>query len=599
MRIRAAVVGSGPNGLTAACLLARQGWEVTVYESGPAPGGALRSADLFGEGVLSDLGASVHPFGAASPAFRALGLAERGLEWAHPRIPAAHGNDDGAPPTLLRHSLEETAAGLGRDAGMWRRLVGPLAEHWSEVSQAALTPPVRPFEGVGRDIGRGGIGCGGIGRGPAETGAEAQAGAERQMGHAGGLLADWGLLGREAAGRMAGFARLGKHGGWPASLLMRVFREERSRALFSGLAAHSILPLNHPVTGAFGLIFAAAAHGTGWPVARGGSQTVVEALLAELEAHGGRVETGFHVEGVRDVALGPGRRGVRKDLKRRGWRIDGRVTQGEASGGAGPVSESEGAPSRMLSPRARALRGPGGSSRRRRVTEPADVVLLDLTPRQVLSLEGLQLPSRYARRLRRWDYGPGVVKVDFLLDGEIPWRHPEMGEAGTVHLGGPHGQVQASESAASRGVLSGRPFVLLAQSSAADPSRARDGRTACWAYAHVPQGTAGEGVRRAAQLIEAEIEAQAPGFGEAVRARQVWGPEELESWNPNLVGGSISGGAPTLGQFLARPAVGFTPYATGADGVFLCSSSTPPAPGAHGMSGFHAAHAALRDVEEA
>lgn len=595
MTIRAAVVGSGPNGLTAACVLARQGWEVTVYESAPAPGGALRSADLFGEGVPSDLGASVHPFGAASPAFAALELTGRGLEWAHPQIPAAHGADDGAPPVLLRPSLKETAAGLGRDAGTWRWLVGPLAEHWEEVSRAALSPPTRPFElltGHPAQIGR-----------PAQVGRPAQHTEGEGTGRLDALLRavpSSELGGREAVGRLAGFARLGLRGGWSAAALMRLFREERSRALFSGLAAHATVPLNHPMTGAFGLVFAAAGHTTGWPVARGGSQTIVDALVSDLRAHGGRIETGFHVQGLRDVPLGPGRRGVRKDLKRRGWRIEGRVSatgsgsgQGSAPGqGAGGTAAGSAVP---LSPLARGRMGASGSSRRRSAQEVADVVLLDLTPKQVMALDGLQLPGRYARRLRRWDYGPAVVKVDFLLEGPIPWRHQEMGEAGTVHLGGPQGQILASESAVSRGVLPGRPYVLLTQPAAADASRAREGRTACWAYAHVPQGLSGEGVHRAAQLIEAEIEAQAPGFGAVVRARTVWGPEDLESWNPNLVGGSISGGVPTVAQFLARPAASFTPYTTGADGVFLCSSSTPPGSGAHGMSGFHAARAALRD----
>lgn len=574
MTIRAAVVGSGPNGLTAACLLARQGWEVTVYESGPAPGGALRSADLFGEGVLSDLGASVHPFGAVSPAFAALELSAQGVEWMHPPVPAAHGADDGAPPVLLHSSLEQTAAELGHDARMWRRLVGPLAEHWGEVSQAALTPPVRPLEALNKDPSRLQEGqCPGV------TDALLRGISGVEVGS------------REVAGRLAGFARLGVGGGWPASMLMRLLREERSRALFSGLAAHAAVPLNHPVTGAFGLIFAAAAHTTGWPVARGGSQAIVEALRKDLEAHGGRIETDFHVDAVRDVALGSGRRGVRKDLRHRGWRVDGRVLSADGREVKGISS------GRWLSPQARGAAGAAGRGRRRGVQEAADVVLLDLTPKQVLALEGLRLPERYARRLRRWDYGMGVVKVDFLVDGPIPWRHQEMASAGTVHLGGSHGQVIASESAASRGVLPGRPYVLLTQPSAADASRERDGLTTCWAYAHVPHGLSGESVQRAAQLVEAEIEAQAPGFGAAVRARKIWGSEELEGWNPNLVGGSISGGAPTLGQFLARPAVSFTPYATGADGVFLCSSSTPPAPGVHGMAGFHAARAALRDVE--
>ncbi|GAA1174642.1 phytoene desaturase family protein [Nesterenkonia xinjiangensis] len=504
---RAAVVGSGPNGLTAACVLARAGWEVTVYETADAPGGALRSAEVLGDGVISDLGASVHPFGVGSPAFEDLRLAERGLSWAHPEIPAAHTLDD-EPPALLHSSLEQTAAELGVDHDAWRRLIGPVVAHWEEVRRAAMAPPLRTFGHRSED---------------------------------------------SVVARGAALARLGLRGAWPADVAARLFRTPRARALFAGMAAHSTVPFSHPLTAAFGVLFGAAGHATGWPVARGGSQAIVDALTGELEHHGGRIETGFEVTGVRRA---PGR-------LRRTHLISGR------------------------------RRGPGGG--RAVVAEEAvDVVLCDLTPTQLLRLDGLELPSRYRHALRRWTYGPAIVKVDYLIDGTIPWAHPDTARAGTVHLGGSHAQISASEAAAARGVLSGRPYVLLTQPSAADDSRAPAGQSVVWAYAHVPHGLEGPAAQRAAELIDAEIAVNAPGFREAVLARQAWTPQDLESMNANLVGGTISGGMPTVRQFVARPALSLQPYRTGTEGIWLCSSSTPPGGGAHGMNGHNAAQAVLR-----
>lgn len=505
---RAAVVGSGPNGLTAACVLARAGWEVTVYEAADEPGGALRSAELLGPGVVSDLGASVHPFGVGSPAFEELDLTAHGLEWMLPGIQAAHVLDD-EPPALLHSSLEQTAAELGVDHDAWRRIIGPVAAHWEEVRRAAMAPAVQTLQHLGGD---------------------------------------------SALTRIGALARLGLVGAWPADVAARCFRTPRARALFAGMAAHSTVPFSHPLTAAFGVLFSAAGHGTGWPVARGGSQGIVDALVSVLHAAGGRIETEFEVTGVRQI---PGRH-------RAAHRISGR----RSGSGAGRAVVAE---------------------------EPADVVIADLTPAQLLRLEGLELPVRYRRALSRWTYGPAIVKIDYLINGPIPWRDPEVARAGTVHLGGSHAQIGAAEAAAARGVLPGRPYVLLAQPSAADPSRAPAGQTVAWAYAHVPHGLAGGAADRAASMIDAEIAAAAPGFREAVRARTVWTPQDLEAFDANLVGGAISGGMPTLRQFVARPALRWDPYSTGVEGVWLGSSSTPPGGGAHGMSGYHAAQAALRE----
>ncbi|MGO1523002.1 MAG: phytoene desaturase family protein [Nesterenkonia sp.] len=508
MTQRAAVVGSGPNGLTAACRLARAGWEVTVYEAAQTVGGAARSAELFGPGIISDLGASIHPLSAASPAYDSL-LRHHDVEWAQPDIPAAHGID-GEPPALLHESLEATAQALGRDGDLWRWLVGPLATNWDEVRQAVLNPP--------------------LGR------------------------ASFTRLRRAAA-----LMQLGSAGSVPASLLMRSFRTTSARALFAGLAAHSTAPLANPLTAAVGLAFGASAHAQGWPAVRGGSQKLVDALVAELQSHGGQVRTGFRVTGLQQgpkVGRGAG--------QPRRWRVEGSAAHQRGTG------ESTG-------------------------QEHADVVVLDLTPAQVLDLEGLPLAPRASRALRRWDYGPGVVKVDYLLDGPIPWRHPELARAGTVHLGGSAEQVVASEAAANRGVLPGRPYVLLAQPSAADSTRTPDERTVCWAYAHVPNGLDDAGVARTVRLIDAEISRQAPDFRQSVLDRRVWGPAELQDWNANLVGGSVSGGVAGLRTTLSGPISALRPYSTGVDGVYLCSSATPPGGGAHGMNGFNAAAAVLQE----
>lgn len=531
---RAAVVGAGPNGLTAACLLARDGWDVVVYESAAAPGGAVRSAPVVGESVVSDLGASAHPMGVVSPAFEDLRLTDYGLKWAHPKYPAAHGLDDEAP-VLLHPHLREQVEELGVDGRLWAALVGPASRAWPGVNRAAMSPPTRPLSGTSGILG-----------GP---------------GAADGVV-----------DRLLSYVKLGSAGAWPAALVNRMFRTERARALFTGLAGHATLPLSHPITSAFGVLFAAAGHADGWPMARGGSQAIVDALLTCLHSYGGRVVTDFHVDALRPVetvrhADAVRHSGAATSARGPGYRTAGRRRQGPAAG------------------------------ERRQAEEAADVVLLDLSPKQVLELEGLPLTRRYECSLRQWEDGPGVVKVDYLVRSPMPWAHQELAGAGTVHLGGSAGQIAASEAAVHRGVLPGRPYVLLTQPGAADPARAPDGYEVLWAYAHVPAGLDTVGTARAARMITAEIGHQAPGFGDAVVASKVWGPQELQQWNPNLVGGAITGGVPSLRQLLARPAwpgvSGAGPYGTGTAGVYLCSSSTPPGGGAHGMPGYHAARAVL------
>lgn len=467
---RAVVVGSGPNGLTAAAVLARAGLEVTVHEAAPHLGGAAASTELLAPGAVTDLGSAVHPLGAASPAFAALGLERHGLEWVHPQAPLAHPLD-GRPSALLERSLPATMEGLGGDGRAWARLLGPVADRFDALLADVLRPVLRvPTHPVAL-----------------------------------------GTFGARAL--------------WPASAVARgLFRDEPARALFAGLAAHAVLPLGAPLTSAFGVLLGAAAHAVGWPVARGGSGAITRALAADLAGHGGRVVLGSPVDALEDLG-------------------------------------------------------------------PAELVLLDVGPRELARLARGRLSPRHRRSLRGYRYGTASYKVDYLLDGPVPWRDPQTLRAATVHLGGGLGELAQAEADAAAGRMPQRPFVLLAQQSLSDRSRAPEGREVVWTYCHVPRGYDGTG---AGALLDAQVERFAPGFRDRVLARVETPPSALERWDRNLVGGDISGGSMAGLQSVLRPRPALRPYATPLPGVFLCSSSTPPGGGVHGMCGWHAARAALR-----
>lgn len=466
----AAVVGAGPNGLTAAAMLARAGLEVTVHEAGDTPGGACRSGPLLGEGISSDLGAAAHPLGVVSPAFRHLQLERHGLRWLHPEVVVAHPLDEGEAAVVYR-DLYRTAEGLGRDGRAWVALHRGVTDRWKEVVSSVLGPLVQL---------------------PAHPLALAAFGA------------------RAVA---------------PATLTAStLFRQARTRALFAGSATHSVLPPSHVLTSAFGVLFGAAAQTTGWPVAQGGSQAIVDALVAELTDQGGRIVTGHTVRDLRAV-------------------------------------------------------------------RPADIIVLDLTPHQVLALEGLNLPTRYRKALRRWRYGTAVHKIDLLLDGPVPWKDPQVAQAGTVHLGGTIEEIEVAERQARSGRLPERPFVMVAQPSSIDPTRSPESTTVMWAYAHVPYGCDDP---RAGERVMNQLDRFAPGIRDRVLVRHDTSPAALQAWNPNLVGGTIGGGALDGLQQAFRPALQANPYATGVPGVWLASSSTPPGGGVHGMAGYHAATRVLR-----
>ena len=468
----AIVVGAGPNGLMAAVVLARAGRRVTVLEAADVAGGGTRSAELIRPGSVHDVCSAIHPLALASPAFRALAdeglLDAHGLDWIHPTVPVAHPLDGGRAAVLHR-SVAETAASLGADRDAYQRLVGPYVEAGYELTDGLLSPlrvpPAHPVH-----------------------------------------LARFGLQGIRSA-----------HG-----LASRRFDTDEARALFAGLAAHSILSLRSPSTAAYGLTLGVLGHLVGWPMARGGSQQIANALVGIIEDAGGTVECGHRV---------------------------------------GSLSEL-----------------PSSSA-----------VVLDLTPRQVLAVLGDRAPSRFARALRRYRYGPGVVKVDWVLDGPIPWTNPRCADAGTVHLGGTLDEITAGEGEVMRGRTPERPYVLLAQQSLFDPSRSPAGTHTVWGYCHVPNGSPVDMTER----IEAQVERFAPGFRDRIVGRHVMTTSAMERHNENYVGGDISGGAGDVRQFIARPTLGLHPWRTPVDGVWMCSASTPPGGGVHGMGGWHAANDVL------
>lgn len=466
---RACIIGAGPNGLAAAIVLAQAGLRVEVYEAESIPGGGARTMELTLPGFLHDFGSAVHPFAAGSPFFSSLPLRDYGLEWIHSPAPLAHPLDDGTAIVLERDLAEATQA-LGADGSAWRALIEPYVQRWSELVSGAMRPitlfPRHPF-----------------------------------------LMSRFGLSSLHSA----------------RSIAHSRFRGERARALFVGLAAHSVLSLDALLSGSFGLLIAISAHAVGWPIPRGGAQAITNALCGYLTKLGGQIKTSMRVETL--AAL------------------------------------------------------PGYS-----------VTLCDLTPRQLRQIAGDKLSAEYKNQLAGYRYGPGVFKVDYALSSPIPWKAKECLRAATVHIGGSFDEIAASEQAMATGQRTERPFMILSQPSLFDPTRAPAGKHTAWVYAHVPNGSTVDML----PCIENQIERFAPGFRDCVLARRVFSPADLERMDANLIGGDIGGGAMTIRQFVFRPTRRH--YATSLPNLYLCSSSTPPGGGVHGMCGFHAAKTALRKL---
>jgi phytoene dehydrogenase-like protein len=465
MSRKACVIGAGPNGLAAAIVLAQAGLQVDVLEAESTPGGAVRTLELTLPGFRHDFGSAVYPLGAGSPFFSSLPLSNHGLEWIHSPACLAHPLDDGSA-VVLERNLDEMKDSLGIDGLAWDQLMRPFAEHWTEFAPEVLRPV--PF----------------IPRHP-------------------WLMARFGMIAFRSARAVA--SRL---------------RSERTRALFAGLAAHSFLSLDEPLSAAFAILMAAPAHAVGWPIPRGGAQSLTNALIGYLSTLGGKVKTSTPVQSLATLAN-------------------------------------------------------------------YDLTLCDLTPRQLIKVGGQRLSDNYKQRLKKYRYGAGVFKVDYALNAPIPWKAPDCLRAATVHLGGSFEDIAASEKAVRRGENADRPFVLLAQPSLFDSTRAPAGQHTAWAYCHVPHASNVNVLEK----LEDQIERFAPGFRDCVLARRVFSPADLERMDANLVGGDIGGGAMDIRQFLFRPTSHH--YATSARDIYICSASTPPGGGVHGMCGYHAAKMAL------
>lgn len=466
----AVVVGAGPNGLSAAIVLAQAGLSVCVLEAQETIGGGARSAELTLPGFTHDICSAIHPVGLVSPFFRSLDLEKWGVQWVYPEVALAHVLDD-AEAALLYPSLEETARSLEADGPAYAGMLKPFLKNADAFFSEILRPvrfPRHPF-----------------------------------------LMQRFGMIGLRSC----------------TSLTRSRFQTEKARALFAGCCAHSMLPLEQMGTASFGLVLTLAGHAINWPCARGGSQKIIEALAACLRSMNGEIRTNSPVRSMREL----------------------------------PASRC---------------------------------VLFDLTPRQVLEIAGDELPPGYRRRLKRFRYGPGVFKIDWALDGPIPWKNRDVSLAATVHVGGTVDEVAAGERAVWRGEHPLRPFVLVAQQSLFDQTRAPAGKHTGWAYCHVPHGSTVDMTER----IEQQIERFAPGFRDLILARHTFNTLEVESHNANMIGGDISGGANDLRQFIARPLARYNPYSTPNEKIFLCSSSTPPGGGVHGMCGYWAAQSALKQV---
>lgn len=464
----AIVVGSGPNGLSAAITLARAGWGVLVLEAAEQIGGGVRSAELTLPGFVHDICSAIHPMAVASSFFRSLPLDTHGLEWVHPPAPLAHPLDGGTA-VVQERSVEETAAGLGPDARAYEKLMGPLARAAESIFSDLVRPPRIPRHPL--------------------------------------TAARFGL---SAIRSITGLAN-------------KWFTGQPARALLAGLGGHAVLPLEQAPSAAVALMLGLAGHAVGWPFPRGGAQKLTDALASYLRTLGGEIVTGRRVGSLGEL------------------------------------------------PKARA-------------------VLLDLTPRQIVRIAGERLPARYRRRLERFRYGPGVCKVDYALDGPIPWKAASCNRAATVHVGGTLEEIAASEKAVWNGEHPKRPYLLLAQHTLFDPTRAPPGKHTAWAYCHVPNGSVVDMTDR----IDAQIERFAPGFRDRILARHTMRPADLERRNENLVGGDVTGGAQDFRQLFARPVARLNPYATPVRGLYICSASTPPGAGVHGMCGYFAAQAVLR-----
>lgn len=465
------VVGGGPNGLAAATALATAGVDVTVLEAADEIGGGTRSSEAIVPGLLHDHCSAFHPMAVGSRFLQELGLERYGLQWRRPEVDCAHPLD-GGDAGVLYQSVEDTAAGLGVDGRRWRLAFAGPAAAFDELAEDVTRPLLR------------------IPRHPLRL------------------------------------ARFGVPTVLPGSVFARLFRTEKARSLFGGVAAHAFRPLHYPLTSAIGLGIITAGHRHGWPVAAGGSHSITKALAQLLLDLGGKIETGVAVRSASQLPA-------------------------------------------------------------------ADVTIFDLAPSAVAGILGDRLPPRVQRAYRRFRHGPGAFKVDFAVDGGVPWTNPDARRAGTVHVGGSLAEIAATERQIHAGEMPQRPFVLVGQQYLADPQRSVGDVHPLWTYAHVPHGYTGD----ATEPIIRQIERFAPGFRDRIVGKVVRSTTDFATYNPNYVGGDIVTGSKDVRQLVFGPRVTLNPYSIGIPGMYLCSAATPPGPGAHGMCGAHAAAAAVRHLD--
>lgn len=469
MAYDAIVIGAGPNGLAAGIALQQQGLSVLILEGHAQPGGGLRTAELTGPGYWSDVCSAIHPLAIGSPFLKTLPLADFGLEYLQPPVLAAHPLDDG-PAGVLLHDVAATATALGTDGPAYRRLMEPLVQRWPSIAGNILGPLSIPRHPL----------------------------------------------------RMAAF---GLQGLPSAQQLMKPFQTPAARGLFAGMAAHSFLSLDQATTAAVALVLMINGHLGGWPIPRGGSQSIANAMASYFTSLGGELQTGHYVRSLDELP-------------------------------------------------------------------PAKVVFFDTSVQHLLDIAGASLPAFYRWQLKQFRMGPGVFKIDWALRGPVPFKDETCRRAGTVHLGGTAAEIARSEAAVNAGRLSDQPFVLLAQQSRFDPTRVPEGHEVLWGYCHVPAGSTAD---RTA-VIENQVERFAPGFKDLIINRHTFNTQELQAYNPNYIGGDINGGLLDIWQLFTRPALRASPYRAGKKGLYLCSASTPPGGGVHGMCGFHAARRALKDI---
>ncbi len=430
----------------------------------------MRSAEFTLPGFVHDICSAIHPMAVASPFFKQLPLAKFGLEFINPTYAAAHPFDDGTA-AILHTSIETTAEQLGTDKGAYQKLMTPLHNNHDKIFPFILGPlrfPKHPLAAAG-----------------------------------------FGIRALQ-----------------PAALLTKtIFKTKEAKGLFAGMAAHAMLPLSKPATSAVALVLLMAAHQNNWPIPKGGSQQIANALAAYFISLGGKIETNVSVTSLRQL--------------------------------------------------------PGSHA-----------VLFDVTPKQLLQIAGHKFSSLYQWQLKRYKYGTGVYKIDWALSEQIPFTASECRKAGTVHIGSTMEEIAFGEKQAWQGKHAGKPFVLLAQQSLFDTTRAPEEKQTAWAYCHVPNGSA----RNMTAVIEQQIERFAPGFRDCILAKHEMNSLAMQHYNANYIGGDINGGAQLISQLFTRPALRLSPYQTSAKGIYICSSSTPPGGGVHGMCGYQAARKALSDV---